>query len=313
MHVRTRTLLTLPLALLVTACTIGASTAARSTPTTSATAVDPSRATAALPPGSVNKVLVIIEENHSLDQMRNGMPFLYSQAQRYGYATNYSAITHPSLPNYLAIAFGSTFGVRDDAAPSAHPERGPDVFTATRRAGRTARSYQESMTSSCARTNQGRYAVKHNPWAYRSTLRTYCAADDVPSGTSTTGRLHNDIVKGVLPDVGELTPNLDHDAHDGSLAAADTWLKGWLRLVYASPDWRSGHLAVVVTADEDDHNQGNKVLTTVIHPSQNGRVVTSPLSHYSLTGLLARVGHTTCIRNGCTAPSFASAFHLTVA
>jgi acid phosphatase len=104
-----------------------------------------------------------------------------------------------------------------------------------------------------------------------------------------------------------------NDAHDGSLATADTWLKGWLQLIYASPDWRSGHLAVIVTADEDDRNQNNTVLTTVIHPSQRGRVVTSPLSHYSLTGLLARVGHTKCIRNGCTAPSFASAFHLPIA
>jgi hypothetical protein len=51
----------------------------------------------------VTKLLVVVEENHSLSQMHVGMPYTYSLAQRFGYATNYHAITHPSLPNYLAI------------------------------------------------------------------------------------------------------------------------------------------------------------------------------------------------------------------
>ena len=32
----------------------------------------------------------------------------------------------------------------------------------------------------------------------------------------------------VLPDVGFLIPDLDHDAHDGTLSAADTWLHSTL-------------------------------------------------------------------------------------
>ncbi len=65
------------------------------------------------------KVLVIVEENHSLPQMLAGMPYLSRLAtKRYGYAARYLAITHPSLPNYLAIAGGSTFGVTNDAGPA---------------------------------------------------------------------------------------------------------------------------------------------------------------------------------------------------
>ena len=89
-------------------------------------------------PGAVDKVLVFVEENHSFDQMKAGMPYLYAQAQQYGYATTYTAISHPSLPNYLAMAFGSTFGVTDDDSPSSHPEAGQAVFTAAVQAGRTA-------------------------------------------------------------------------------------------------------------------------------------------------------------------------------
>jgi hypothetical protein len=266
-------------------------------------------------PGAVDKVLVFVEENHSLDQMKAGMPYLYAQAQQYGYATTYTAISHPSLPNYLAMAFGSTFAVTDDGSPGSHPEAGQDVFTAALQAGRAARSYQESMTSNCALGDQGSYAVKHNPWAYASTpaARAACATGDVPAGTSTAGPLHDDIVSGALPNVGEVTPNLANDAHDGSLATADAWLKGWLTLIYASPDWKSGHLAVIITADEDAGNQGNEVLTTVIHPSLTARVVTTPLTHFSLTQFLSQVGHAPCIGSGCTALSLASAFGLAIA
>ena len=240
------------------------------------------------------------------------MPYLYSQATKYGYATRYSAITHPSLPNYLSIALGSSFGIIDDNPPTAHPQSPPDVFGETLAAGRTAKSYQESMPSNCATADSGAYAVKHNPWAYVGSERTQCLANDVASGTATSGALHTDIVAGTLPNVGEVTPNLNDDAHDGSLATADAWLKGWLTLVYASPDWASGQLALVITADEDDHSQGNTVLTTVIHPSQHGHIVTRALTHYSLTTLLTRVGHAACIANGCGAASLAAAFGLPI-
>ncbi|MBA3783853.1 MAG: phosphoesterase, partial [Nocardioides sp.] len=69
---------------------------------------------------TVTKVLTIIEENHSYAQMKAGMPYLFSLSKKYGYASNWTAITHPSLPNYLAMTGGSTFGVTDDSAPSAN-------------------------------------------------------------------------------------------------------------------------------------------------------------------------------------------------
>ena len=65
----------------------------------------------------VTKLLVFVEENHSLAQMKSGMPYTFGLAKKYGYATRYRAITHPSLPNYIAIAGGKTYGVADDADP----------------------------------------------------------------------------------------------------------------------------------------------------------------------------------------------------
>jgi len=86
-------------------------------------AQSPTTVTRAVPP--VTKLLVFVEENHSFDQMRAGMPYTASLAERYGHATDYHAIRHPSLPNYIAIAGGSTYGVTDDRLPPAHRLTGP--------------------------------------------------------------------------------------------------------------------------------------------------------------------------------------------
>ena len=266
-------------------------------------AQSPATATRAVPP--VTKLLVFVEENHSFNQMQAGMPYTASLAERYGHATDYHAIRHPSLPNYIAIAGGSTYGVTDDRLPPAHRLTGRSVFGQALRNHRTAATYAESMPVRCGRSNHGAYAPKHNPWTYFARERTGCAAHDRGMSAFTA-----DAAAGRLPRVGMVVPNLRHDAHDGSLATADAWFEAQMTKVFAGPDWKSGRLAVVLTADEDDHTQGNTVLTVVIHPSQDHHVVTTRLTHYSLTRLYDEVAGLPYLRNAATAPSMATAFGL---
>ena len=256
----------------------------------------------------VTKLLVFVVENHSRDEMRSQMPAAFALAREYGFATRYRAITHPSLPNYLAIAGGSTFGVTDDASPSSHEVRGASVFGQAIRAGKSAKTYAEGMPRRCAlEPGGGRYAVKHNPWAYFVDSRTACLKHDVP-----VNRLAADTKAGALPNAGLVIPDLVDDAHDADcdLGDADAWLRRELRAVLAGPDFASGHLAVVITADEDDHSQHNLVLTTVIHPSQQGHVVRTRLTHYSLTRLYEQVLGVRLLRHAATAPDMAAAFGL---
>jgi acid phosphatase len=107
-----------------------------------------------------------------------------------------------------------------------------------------------------------------------------------------------------------VVPDLCNDAHDCSLSVADSWFQTRMQKIFAGPDWQSGHLAVVLTADEDDKSQGNTVLTVVIHPSQSGHVVSTPLTHYSLTRLYEDVVGTPHLNNAVGAPSMSSAFGL---
>jgi acid phosphatase len=96
-------------------------TASSSAPAPAAPAVSSPATPAAAAPGGVSKILVVMEENHGpAEVFPDGMPYLWHLARRYGYASDWSAITHPSLPNYLAIFSGSAFNDPPDCGP------GPD-------------------------------------------------------------------------------------------------------------------------------------------------------------------------------------------
>ncbi len=259
------------------------------------------------------KTLVFVEENHSLTEMLAGMPYLHRLAtRRYAYARHYSAITSPSLPNYLAIAGGSTFGIRDDGGPFANGAkvgRALSVFDQAIARGYTAKTYAQSMPGRCSVRNSGKYAVKHNPWAYFTAGRHNCRKYDVPMGSPRRGALARDVRRGRLPNVGLAIPNLCNDAHDCPLATADHWLMGWLPSILHSPDFRSGRLAVVVTADEGNGTGRTSVLTVVLHsPGHRGRAVKTPLSHYSLSRFLSSTVNAPGLRHARHARGLGKAF-----
>lgn len=291
---------TLVLAAATTACGTSAGGSAPQASEVASVVDGSSRATGATP--RVTKVLTFMVENHSLAQMRAQMPFTYGLATRYAYADDYHAITHPSLPNYLAIVGGSTFGIADDRPPGAHRLRGTTVFDTALARHKTAKTYGDSMGSNCQLAAGGRYAVKHNPWAYFVDGRAGCGRYDVP-----VSALARDAANGTLPVVGMVVPDLVHDAHDASLATADAWIRSQVQRIQRGPDWNSGRLAIVITADEDDRASGNKVLAVVASRFQSHRVVHTRLDHYSLTRLYGSVTGA-YVGRAASAASMGSAF-----
>jgi len=78
----------------------------------------------AIPKGvdHLDHVWVIMMENHSYTQILNNpaAPFANQYAKSANSATNYFAVGHPSLTNYLEVVGGSNFAVRSDNAPDWH-------------------------------------------------------------------------------------------------------------------------------------------------------------------------------------------------
>jgi acid phosphatase len=258
------------------------------------------------------KILAVVLENHAQAQALSSMPYLSSLARRFGRTRNYRAITHPSLPNYLALVAGSTFGIHDDNQPSSHRLRGGSIFDQALARGLTAKVYAESMPHNCALVATGSYAVKHNPWTYFAgrRQRSNCRRHDVPMGTPTGGALAHDVRAGTLPRVGLAIPNICHDAHDCSLGTADHWLHRWLAKILTGPDYRAGRLAVVVTFDENDGVTPNTVLTVAISPRTRHVQANAAYSHYSWLRCADTMLGLPPLRKASSARSLCTAFKL---
>jgi hypothetical protein len=259
--------------------------------------------------GTVNKVLVFWLENKSFSQVKKSMPFTYGLGKQYGIATNHKARTHPSLPNYIAMAFGSTQGVSSNIFPDSKKITAPTVFGEAVKNGRTAKTYADGMPSNCYLKNGGtHYAPRHNPHTYADSEVALCKKINVPYASNFSG----DAASGNFPNVGMVIPNNCNNAHDCSMATADKWNKARWEIIQKSPDWKSGKLLVIFTADEDNKTEGNRVFTAMIHPSLKGKTVDTPLTHYSFSRLLSQVGHSTPLLNGKSATDVAKAFGLKV-
>jgi phosphatidylinositol-3-phosphatase len=287
-------------------------TASSPAPVSAAPAASPPATHAPVAAGGVNKILVIMEENHGTAEVfPSGMPYLWHLARRYGYASDWSAITHPSLPNYLAIFSGSAFNDPPDCGPGpgcAYPA--PSVFGQALALGKTARSYEESMPVPCDRSDSGTYAVRHNPWAYIPGETAACRSGDVPAGTPSGGALASAVRAGTLPNVGLITPNLINDAHDGTLGQADAWLRQWIPVIMSGPDWRHGRLAIAIVFDEGA--PGLQVPFVLIAPGLSGAVTRQPLDHYALTRLIDQVIGAPPLRQAAGAPDLARRLGLKV-
>ena len=70
----------------------------------------------------LDHVFLIMMENHGYTEILNNpnAPFINQYARGANLATNYFAVAHPSLTNYLEIVGGSNFGVHSDNSPDWH-------------------------------------------------------------------------------------------------------------------------------------------------------------------------------------------------
>jgi hypothetical protein len=260
------------------------------------------------PPATYAHVIWIWMENHSLDDVIGHARYLTQLAQGCGLATDYTAITHPSLPNYIAATSGDTQGVTDDLGPTSHPLNVQSIFGQASSAG----SYEESMPSNCSFGSPGKYAVRHNPETYYTPVAAACAVDDVPLGTNKSGALATAVANDTLPAFTFITPNLCDDMHDCSVSKGDAWLRRWIPQIVAGPGYQSGNTAIFVVWDEDDGSQSNIVPAIVVSPyTTPGTTSATAFTHYSLlrtTEELLGIG--TYLRNAASAPSMRSAFGL---
>jgi hypothetical protein len=172
------------------------------------------------------RVAVLVLENHEVGDILAdpGVPYLSSLARKHAVATRAFALTHPSLPNYIALVAGRTAGVTTDCVPSECPVTGPSLVDQLEAHRMSWRGYMESMPKPCFHQTAdelGRYAQRHNPFAYLTEVwsRPARCRRVVPFS-----ELRDDMRHG-MPRFSWITPNLCHDMHDCGVAVGDRWLR----------------------------------------------------------------------------------------
>ena len=181
------------------------------------------RATAAAPvPAFAHVVVIVFENKESTSVLGNrAAPTFNSYGRRYAKLTRYYGLTHPSLPNYLALVSGSTQGITTDCTGCVVDAKSlADTLEAS---GRTWKTYAEGLPApGFLGPFNGRYAKKHNPFAYFRGIAEDPArrARLVP-----LSQLGPDVRAGVLPSFSLVVPDLCHSMHDCSVAAGDAWLR----------------------------------------------------------------------------------------
>lgn len=256
-------------------------------------------------------VIWIWMENQSYNQVMGSAsaPFENSLARACGLATNYTAVTHPSLPNYLAATGGSTFGVTRDQPPSRRAITAPTIFSEVNRTGRQWRTYSESMPGNCH--PMGRFGYARNPTAYFASTRQVCDRWDVPMGNIHQGNLATALSNGRLPAFSLMIPNLCHSTHACPVATGDTWLSQWITRITTSASYQDGSTAIFLTWDEGQHDTGQHIPLIVVSPTTTpGTTNRTPFNHYSLLRTTADLLGITPPGNARGATSMRTAFGL---
>ena len=193
-----------------------------------------------------------------------------------GTTEHYFGLTHPSLPNYLAAASGSTQGIRKDCFCSVS---GPSLMSQVT----SWRLYAQSMPRNCDPTDDLPYEAHHNFPLHFGTID--CSLNDVP-----LGRLIPDLTAGHLPEFSFILPDGCHNMHYAKVGChrrltrklaieqANVWLQAVLTPILRSAAYRSGHTAIFIAWDEGEPvaDKGEHCLRTQSLDCQTSVIVVAP-------------------------------------
>jgi hypothetical protein len=229
-------------------------------------------------------VAVIVMENEEYGDIigSSSAPYINRLASIYAVARQMYAIRHPSLPNYLALTGGSTFGIDSDCTDCSVP--GSGVAGQLMAKGLTWKGYMEGLPHPCFTGGEsGNYAKKHDPFVYyRAIVRDPQACRNVVP----LGQLASDERARHLPTLSWITPNLCHDMHDCDPSVGDRFLHTLVPPLLRALGPRG---LLILTFDEGSSDDGccrlasgGHIVTIIAGGlARHGARLTTPVDHYS--------------------------------
>jgi acid phosphatase len=209
-------------------------------------------------------------ENTTFAEIAGHAPWLNASAAQGKLFTNYLALTHPSLPNYIAFSSGGIQGCTNDSICHANTLTAPSFYGQLESAGISWASYAENMLTNCQGTNSGlkpaNYIAHHQPVVYFTDAHQACLTKSLPL---------TQLNPAALPRFTFIEPSNAHNMHDGTIQQSDDWLRTTLQpMINAGAE-------IIVTADEGVTT--NQFLYTFeIGPGIAPSTTATRYDHYSL-------------------------------
>jgi phospholipase C len=232
-------------------------------------------------------VVLVVEENHSFDAVitKGGMPYLKALAEKYTLLTNSYGNHHPSIGNYFTMTTGQAISTNDSYGGVVREE---NLISQLVAANKTWKLYGDGLPQQgYVGGNQRPYVKKHFPAAYFANVRE---DEKQRMNLVPAEQFAADLRNNELPDFSMVVPNLDHDAHDGSLREADNWLQSHIAPLLENPDFQKDGI-LIITFDEsfksDPDHGGGHITTVVIGPQVKEHFIdTTFYQHESLFATL---------------------------
>lgn len=217
----------------------------------------------------MDHIAIMMLENHS-DQTVIGnpnAPKITALAHNYAFAAKYYGVTHPSLPNYIAITSGNNWYSNSDDPTQRFDH--VNIIDQLEARHISWKAYMESMPSAGYSENyyvsdpdNALYVIRHNPFALYKDVYTNPARmrKIVP-----LGQLTKDLASGKLPQYMWISPNICNDMHGMPGKACpysadvllhkltDDFVQTWVDRIQHSKGWTRNSVIFVVF-DENDYD-----------------------------------------------------------
>lgn len=223
-------------------------------------------------------IFILFENTNYQDAIKQ--PFFNKLASTGVHFSNFSAETHPSQGNYVALTSGSLNGVRGDGKIDLNVNHIGDLLEAR---GLTWKVYTEDYPGGCfTGTSNRNYARKHNPFiSYLNVQKDAKRCSNIVNADE----FDRDAASNKLPNYIFYIPNERNDGHDTGVKFADGWYEQRFGSYFATTKFMENTL-IISTFDESSGGRANQIYTSFWGPMIRSQVINESLNHYSLLKLV---------------------------
>ena len=227
-------------------------------------------------PARFKKVMIVVLENTNYEQALK-QTFMSKIAAGGALLKNFTAITHPSQPNYIAMVAGSTHKVITDSNVTRDVKHLGDLLEEK---GLNWKTYAEKYPENCyLKKTSGQYARKHVPFlSFKNVQSNPIRCSKIVNASALVADVENE----TLPEFSMYIPDNNNNGHDTNPGFADKWFAKTFEPLIANPKFMKDML-LVVTFDETESYKGRNHILTAYYGSGvvPGSVSDAAYNHYS--------------------------------